>query len=372
MQDMPPPIRPKKKSKAPPAATAEQIASRQRGALLGLAVGEALGITLERRHMPAPQFPVLTDGPVVEPRGGGRLELRPGQASWASEMAQVLWLSLRTHQRYDVLETGKAYARWLPHALDVPDAVKAALDQILEGRSPEYSGRRVWLEGFRRIQDNAPLARTAPIGVFFHSKAEERMNASLDDSAVTHFDPLCQLACAAFNGIIAAAVRAPGERLDPSELLKAAEAELSLAGSILGRREPDWVGQTKQAADWLREDLALAQTDDPQLYGPDIHLFYPWPTSIRVSYRLALWELFHAPSLEAALLDVANRGGDSDTNAAVAGALLGSIFGEAAVPSPWAECVMGALGPAGGVHWATYHPRYLLTRADGSDLERWD
>lgn len=353
---MPPPPRPNRKVKAPTVASVEQIRARQKGALLGLAVGEAMGIRNEQRNLPAAQFPELNDGPLQEPRGGGRFELAPGQVSWGSELAMVLSTTLRNLRRYDLFETGKAYARWLHQAFDVPDAIKAALEQITEGRSPEYSGRRVWLEGFQQVRDNAPLARTTPIGVFFHSKREDRLNASLEDTAVTHFDPLCQLACATFNGIIAAAISAPGERLNPEDLLKVAEAELSLAAATLGRKESDWVAQTKDAADWLREDLKYAQQDDPELYGPELHLFFPWPTSIRVTYRLAFWELFHAPSLEAAIVDVVNRGGDSDTNAAVTGALFGAIFGESAVPPAWVERVMEARGSA-------YHPRDLVTLA---------
>lgn len=353
----PPPRRPtNKKVKAPTVASAEQIRARQKGALLGLAVGEAMGIRSEKKNLSAAQFPQLNEGPLQEPRGGGRFELLPGQVTWGSEMAQVLSGTLRNLRHYDVVETGKAYARWFPTAFDVPDAIKAAMEQIIDGRSPEYTGRRVWLEGSQKVRDNAPLARTAPIGVFFHSKRDERLAASLDDTAVTHFDPICQLACATFNGIIAAAISAPGERLDPAQLFKVAEAELSLAAATLGRKESDWVSQTKDAADWLREDLKLAQEDDPQLYGPELHLFFPWPTPIRVTYRLAFWELFHAPSLEAAITDVANRGGDSDTNAAVTGALFGAIFGERAIPELWAERVLEVRG-------GNHHPRNLVTLA---------
>lgn len=354
---MPPPPRPPKKSHGPKFATPEQVRDRQKGALLGLAIGEALGIRTEQRNLPANQFPQLNDGPLTEPRGGGRFELPPGQVTWGSEMAQVLSTTLRNLRRYDLFETAKAYARWMPTALEVPEPIKLALEQVVEGRSPEFSGKRVWLEGFQKVKDNAPLARTVPLGVFFHSKREDRVVATLEDTAITHFDPLCVLACATFNGIVAAAISAPGDKLEPDRLLEVAEAELSLAASMLGRKEPDWVAQTRDAADFLREDLRSAQEDDPELYGPDLHLFHPWPTSTRVTYRLAFWELFHAPSLEVALIDVVNRGGDADTNAAVTGALMGAIFGEQAIPEPWVERVLEARGNG------NYHPRNLVTLA---------
>jgi ADP-ribosyl-[dinitrogen reductase] hydrolase len=68
---------------------------------------------------------------------------------------------------------------------------------------------------------------------------------------------------------------------------------------------------------------------------------------VRVSFRLAWWELFHAPSFEAALIDVVNRGGDTDTNAAIAGALLGAVHGSEAVPARWRAAVLSAFPLAG-------------------------
>ena len=354
---MPPPPRPLRKVKPPTSATAEQIRSRQRGALVGLAVGDAMGVRLDQRNLPSANFPNLNEGPVLEPMGGGRLELPRGRVTWVSEMAQALSQSLRNQRRYDVFDVAKSYARWLPTAIEAPEPVKIVSEWISEGRSPENTGRRAWLEAAQRQRDNAGLARSAPLGVFFHARREERVNACLEDAGISHFDPVSQLAITTFNGVLAAGISAPGERLEPETLLKVAEAELSLAASTLGRKEPDWVGLTKDAADWLREDLRLAQDDDPELYGPELHLFRPWPSETRTTYRLAFWELFHAPSLEAALVDVANRGGHAPVNCAVTGALFGAIFGDEAIPQDWEDRVLEA--PGNGA----YHPRNLVTLA---------
>lgn len=356
---MPPP-RPIRKSKGPTGPNVEQIRGRQRGALLGLAVGEAMGVKTDRRQLSADPFPQLMDGPWLEPRGGGEYELRPGQVSWGAEMAQVLSTTLRNVRAYDVLETGRAYRRWSEAVQPperVPEVVRQVVAHLVDGRSPEFTGRRVWLENFQKVKDNAALVRTAPIGLYFFNRREERALASFEDTAITHFDPLCQVAAATFNGLLANAVSTPGERMDPEQLLKVFETELSYVAALLGRREPDWVAQTKLATETLREDMQLAQQDDPELYGPDLHLFLPWPSLLRTTWRLAFWELFHAPSLEAAIVDVVNRGGDACANAAVTGALFGAIFGEAAVPSAWSELVLEAPGQQ------PWHPRNLVTLA---------
>jgi ADP-ribosylglycohydrolase len=49
----------------------------------------------------------------------------------------------------------------------------------------------------------------------------------------------------------------------------------------------------------------------------------------------ALWALFHAEDFESGVTEIINRGGDADTNAAVAGALLGARDGEEAIPGAW-------------------------------------
>lgn len=333
--------------------------SRARGCLLGLAVGEALGAPLKGRKLPAAQFPELNDGP-LDMRPGGVIERRAGEIGWASDMALCLSNSLREFGGYDVEETAKTYARWMPHAAAVPPKIREALDLLSEGRSAELTGRRVWLDSIQNIKDNAALARTAPIGVFLVNDRTERIRASFEDTAITHFMPLCQLAAATFNGIIAASLNAPGERIDQVELLKLIEAELALAAVTLGRKEPDWIGHTSDAADWLREDIRAAQDPDPMLYGPDLHLFAS-PTQVRVSFRLALWELFHAPSVEAGLLDVVNRGGEADINAAITGALLGAAFGDQGFPELWTEAVLDSMIHVGGVRYHVYHPRMLIT-----------
>jgi ADP-ribosylglycohydrolase len=98
---------------------------------------------------------------------------------------------------------------------------------------------------------------------------------------------------------------------------------------------------------------------DPQLYGPELHI-HDQAGFVRVAFRLAFWEMLHAPTFEAALVDVANRGGDADTNAAIAGALCGAVAGELEIPDAWKRLVLDALSDDLSSPFATdYHPRVL-------------
>ncbi|MCA3015462.1 MAG: ADP-ribosylglycohydrolase family protein [Myxococcaceae bacterium] len=362
---MPPPKKPLKKSKLPTEADEGVRLERSRGALLGLAVGEALGVPNELKNLAAPDFPQFAEYPVMEPMGGGRFELRRGQTTWGTQLAVALSTLLRTRRRYELRQAARAYLQWVPSAFDVPEPFKPTATMLDDGRPPESVGLRVWLEGGQLARDNFALARTGVLGVFFQHPRhrQDRLRASLDDTALTNFAPVCQLASATLNGVIAAAITSPKPRLEADDVVKVAEAELSLAASTLGRELPDWVTKVKDAADELRDDLQAARDADPLLYGPDLSLFRN-PTWVRLAFRLAFWELFHAPSFEVGVRDAANRGGDADTNAAVTGVLLGAVFGERAIPPEWAERVLEVLGPVSeSTLWTVYHPRFLLNLA---------
>jgi hypothetical protein len=109
----------------------------------------------------------------------------------------------------------------------------------------------------------------------------------------------------------------------------------------------------------------MAQERDPMLYGPELHL-WNHAGQVRTALRLALWEFFHAPTFEAGLLDVVNRGGDADVNAAITGALLGALYGVGAIPERWSTPVLELPGGlwASGPLWENYHPSLLMPLAE--------
>jgi ADP-ribosylglycohydrolase len=198
--------------------------------------------------------------------------------------------------------------------------------------------------------------RTAPVGVFLAGDPEALRAAALVESAITHYDPRCRLACAAFDAAIAAALQGPD---DARALVAAARAELPAAGDALVREGGEGAALVAAAVQDLEEDLALAERRNPALYGRDVHL-HRTQGFVRVAFRLAFWEALHAPTWEAALLDVVNRGGDADTNGAITGALLGALHGESAIPEAWRRRVLAAVPRERGPLRTVYHPRTLL------------
>lgn len=325
---------------------------------MGLAVGDALGATHEFKRMPAPDFPKLVDGPLRDMVGGGPHRVQPGQVTDDTQMAACLAASLLAVQGFSAEDVAQRYRAWRPHAFDIGNQTAEVLD-AMSARAWERTARERWSQNGRRPAGNGSLMRTAPIGVFFADAPDDRIRASLADSALTHFDPRCQLACAAFNGAIAHAVGAKGPPLKPDALLGAAERATSLAAATLAKSEPDLVREVQEAARCIREDLSFAKKSDPLVYGPELR-FFEEQGFVRIAFRLAFWELLHAPTFEDGLLDVVNRGADSDTNGAIAGALLGAFHGEEQIPGRWRGPVLSALEGRRTPLSDAYHPRQLL------------
>jgi len=335
----------------------EQQANRARGALLGLAVGDALGTTLEFTTPDVPPFPESLTGPHRTITGGGPFSLEPGEVTDDTQMACCLAASLRHESELNAQDVVKRYIEWSEVAFDVGAQTAAALEHARN--EPLHGGQVVWERRLgAKPAGNGSLMRAAPIGIWFSDAdariGEARIAASWLDSSLTHFDPRCLLSCVAFNAAVAAAVR--GE--EPRRMLDAAASDVAFSAHPHANDDPSVREAIRGGATDVLEDLRLAAAGNPQLDGitEDGGLdMLEQAGFVRVALRLAFWELLHAPSFELALIDVVNRGGDADTNRAITGALLGGHFGEEEIPKHWRTLVLGARGLR-----PSYHPRVLL------------
>ena len=326
------------------------------GALLGLAVGDAFGTTLEFTSPTPVPFETVLTGPHVAVTGGGPFAVVRGQVTDDTMMAVCLWRSLNACKRFSADDVARRYVAWAKETFDIGVQTDAALRRIEGGMSPLDAGRSVWLAAERRPAGNGSLMRTAPIGVFFARDADLRVRATVMDSQLTHADPRCILACAALNGAIAAAVR--GDATDVDASFAAARADVDAAFALLPGDPED---ATARLA--IESDLRAASELAPALFSEELHM-HRMQGFVRVALRLAFFELAARRSFAEALVNVVNRGGDADTNGAIVGALLGAVKGEAAIPAPFKDAVLSALdaSPHGPLR-DEYHPRVFCERA---------
>jgi ADP-ribosyl-[dinitrogen reductase] hydrolase len=283
------------------------LLSRAQGALLGQLIGDALGSAVEG-WTPEAIRAAHPDG-VREMLGNDTLGTIPGQPTDDSEMALVLARSLVEHGEFDAAAVRSKYREWFTSgAFGYGETVGAAMQ---DGTDEESAS-------------NGALMRVSPIGIFgsrIWSGVVEFW--AREDGAITHPHPVCLAANEFFAVAIATAIRQPA----PPEVLYA---------HLSARTESDLI-----VGDIVITDAMKRAKDAPP---PD---YLSRPGLVSIALQNALWQLLHAPSFEEALVDTIARGGDTDTNAAVCGALLGAVHGRVVIPKRWVKTVLACKPKAG-------------------------
>ena len=289
------------------------VLSRAQGCLLGQLAGDALGSMVEFQTAEEirQEYP---DG-VREIAAGGTWNTLAGQPTDDSEMALSLARILAERGRYDSEETRKAYVFWLNSGpFDCGMTVKSGL------RGQRNPGS----------QANGAMMRISPLGIFgANHDLGQVAEWARQDAALTHPHPVCQQANALFTMAIALTVRT------------------GIGAGNLHERIGVW-------ADGMDADDSLIATVTGAMEAPPADYVHQqgW---VLTAFRNALWQLSHARNLESAVVDTVMRGGDTDTNAAICGALLGAVYGRDAIPAQWTECLMNCRPAAGQAH--VRHPR---------------
>ena len=283
------------------------LLNRYRGALLGLAAGDALGTTLEFS-------PPGTFAPIADMVGGGPFNLAPGQWTDDTSMALCLAESLIESNGFDPVDQLSRYVRWkrrghhssTGRCFDVGGTVLSALARF-ERFSETWSGSTD--EG---SAGNGSIMRLAPVPLFFANDPEAAIAHAGDSSRTTH-----------------------GAR-------EAVDACRYLAGLIIGvlqdRSKGDLLGPlfTPVTGLWDREPLAPKIRDIAA--GSFLHRE---PPDIRGagyvvdSLEAALWAFAKSTSFEHGALLAVNLGDDADTTGAVYGQMAGAFYGADAIPARW-------------------------------------
>jgi ADP-ribosylglycohydrolase len=272
---------------------------------------------------------------------GGTHNTIAGQPTDDSEMALMLARSIVWARGYDRGEAAVAYALWLGSApfdygVTTEQALTPALDALDAGRSPADVALAAQRGASRESQANGALMRVSPLGILAHGlTADTAAELARKDASLTHPHPICQDANAVFVVALAHAI-ATGS---------AAEETYAFV--------TDWMQGADESATRLHrkiepsiiECLHRAATAPP----PDFQHQQGW---VLTALRNAFWQLLHAPGLEAGICDTVMRGGDTDTNAAIAGALLGAVHGSDAIPARWRNTILSCRPEKGrpGVH----------------------
>jgi ADP-ribosylglycohydrolase len=276
--------------------------SRFRGGLLGLAVGDALGTTLEFERPGS--FAPITD--IV---GGGPFHLKPGQWTDDTSMALCLADSLIETGEFDLADQLRRYVRWWRHGyrsstgrcFDIGLATRAALERFERTGDP-YSGSDDPMSA-----GNGSIMRLAPVPLLFSSGSIQRAGKSSGESSMsTHRAPAAIDACRLLGELIAGASLG----LSKDELLA---SDYFHDGELVPEIQTIANGSYR-----LKEP--------PEIRGGGY---------VVETLEAALWAFHKSSSFRDGAVLAVNLGDDADTTGAVYGQLAGTYYGEAGIPDEW-------------------------------------
>lgn len=280
-------------------------AERALGALWGVAVGDALGATVE---FMTPEAIKNRHGIHTEILGGGAFKWRPGQGTDDTDLTFAV---LKAYVD-EPFPTPKSFAdnllEWYRKGpRDIGGTTSRALQAVARGDDPRTTG----LTSFHS-QGNGSLMRAIPTAIFHAHNMDHLIADSKMISAITHARDACVWACVAYNQLAAALLM--GQNV---------EEALAFVGSDAARRAI------------LVPEVEEALKVDPSTPVEDI------PTSGWVidSLRAAVWAIQQPTSFEDTLVALVNRGDDADTTGAIAGGLLGAAKGAEAIPQRWLDVI---------------------------------
>lgn len=289
------------------------LTNRQRGALLGLAVGDALGAAVEF-EMPG-RFAEVTDY-----RAGGPHGLAAGE--WTDDTSMALALADSIVQvGWDLNDQARRYVAWWHRGtyavhgecFDIGNTVRSALGRFLKSGDAHTSG-----DTSERSSGNGSIMRLAPVPIhyaeLFPDHLDKLVRYCVESSLPTHASPQSLSACAYLGLLLAALIHGTDrqETLGPfwPPLLRLKEfyplhpeIDEITRGSFRERRPPEIVGSGYVAR----------------------------------SLEAALWAFHEAGDFRQAVLRAVNLGDDADTTGAVCGQLAGACWGETGIPQPWRQ-----------------------------------
>lgn len=288
------------------------IQNKIKGAIYGIAVGDAMGAPWEgwRPKMIFDKFAVIKD-------------MMQFDQAWAlGEFTDDTWLTLATARAYDdgqfnPQKAGESMVIW-QRAIGkgIGRLTNAALSNLGSGRCDIYTAGKKALASHtitNRGASNGSLMKCISTGLVHTSERKDFIiKESTILSEITHADPKCVASCVGYN--IVAAGLLEGRPL--TVLLREAQET------------------TKDISEETSEVFDYVANGESSRFNPDVMQGIGYV--LRALDR-ALIAVRDAVSFEDEMIKVINEGGDTDTNAAIAGGLLGVRFGFDEIPERWVE-----------------------------------
>lgn len=286
-----------------------QLIERYKGCLLGLAIGDALGVAVEFS-------PPGTFEPVTDMTGGGCFGLKAGQWTDDTSLALCLAESLIEKNQFDAVDQMERYVKWWRHGhlsvtgkcFDIGNTTRTALAQFEKIGNP-YCGSTTSMSA-----GNGSLMRLAAIPLFDFFEPHRLLEHAADSSRTTHGAIEVLDACRYYSILIVGALAG----LPKKVLLKKYDC---FAVPIVGHVEYQPNIQQIVSGSYQRKH-------PPKIKGTGY---------VVDCLEAALWAFYNSETFEQGVLLAVNLGDDADTTAAVYGQLAGAYYGIEGIPQRWLE-----------------------------------
>lgn len=283
------------------------LADRFRGSMLGLAIGDAFGVTLEFQPRP-------DNEDHREMIGKGPFDLKKGQWTDDTSMALCMAYSLLDKKMLDPSDQMQLYIKWWKQGLfsstgkcfDIGNTVLKALMQF-EKTGISFSGSTD-----ERSAGNGSLMRLAPVVLFYASNYYDAIPMAADSSKTTHGNIEAVDACRFFAGLLLGALYGESKEKILSTLYAPEEGYWDsdpLCASINNIAQGNYKNKTRNE---IKSTGYVVDT-----------------------LEAVLWAFHNSDSFEAGLIKAVNLGGDADTIGAIYGQLAGAYYGELKIPTNW-------------------------------------
>ena len=293
-----------------------QIRDSIRGAMFGVAVGDALGAPLE--FMDA-DYIKMRHGIVRDMIGGGWLNVRPGEITDDTQMTLAVAHGIAESPNDPIEAIGRQFVKWANSGpKDIGATCSSSIHRAIRiAQNPDSPSKDDWFDSSAathtamngRSAGNGSLMRTAYVGLYYKSE-DEAMQKAMQISKMTHYDEETAVDCGVYSAILSRIVE---EKIDL-------------------RARYRLVIQYAREASYCKERYPY---DILSCAG-----YAPRPTGYVVdSFASALHCIFTTNSFEDAVVKAVNLGGDADTIGAITGGLAGAIYGYEAIPERWTKCL---------------------------------
>ncbi|WP_430382452.1 ADP-ribosylglycohydrolase family protein [Streptomyces sp. P10-4] len=319
----------------PPVPAPEDAAGlreRARGALLGLAVGDALGAPAENLKPSE-----------IRARWGRITGYVAEQPCGTDDTEYAIFSGLLLARHGSALTPADAEAAWHEWIADRAEGLfrgagfseRGTLENLRRGLAAPISAqhRHAWSDGL--------AMRAAPFGVFAAGRPAEAARLVAVDGSVSHEGEGIYGGQAVAAGVAAA--------------MTGATVPVVIAAALAVVPDDSWTARS------LRRAVAVAHRGERAVRSAVVIGGYPWTDLAPEAVALAFGAYAAADGdFREAVLTAVNMGRDADTTAAVAGALSGATRGLAAIPPAWAS----AIGPARGRCLPSMAGHHVLEVAD--------